>query len=112
MMSEVQPTHIQPPNMAGMTDLAYVRICRVLIVQPSVPEYRLPLFERLSREPGFSLQVVASEDDLTARELKGGQRSTKFDYVSYDSRTFLGGRLVWQSGLHLDKWLRKGDVLV
>ena len=52
---------------------------RVLIIQPSVPEYRCPFFEQLSHVHGLCLRVVASTDGLTAGELKGGERSTTFE---------------------------------
>ena len=85
---------------------------RVLIIQPSVPEYRCPFFEQLSHVHGLCLRVVASEDGLTAGELKGGERSTTFEYSTCANRAFFSGRLFWQQGLRLGNWLRKGDVLV
>lgn len=112
MMREARPAHIKPPYMTSISRPENARECRVLIVQPSVPEYRLPFFEQFPHKSGISLRVVAGEDGLTARELRGGVRSTRFSYVACPTRTFFGGRLVWQSGLQLDEWLRKGDVLV
>ena len=85
---------------------------RVLIIQPSVPEYRCPFFEQLSHVHGLCLRVVASTDGLTAGELKGGERSTTFEYSTCAHHAFFGGRLFWQQGLRLGNWLRKGDVLV
>ena len=85
---------------------------RVSIIQPSVPEYRCPFFEQLSHVHGLCLRVVASTDGLTAGELKGGERSTTFEYSTCAHHAFFGGRLFWQQGLRLSNWLRKGDVLV
>ncbi len=85
---------------------------RIIVLQPTIPEYRLPLFERLSHSLNIELRVYGSEDYMTAAELKNGNRTTTFSYSKCKSKTFAGGRVVWQSGLHFGEWLRAGDVLV
>ncbi len=90
----------------------FLKKTRVLILQPTVPEYRLSFFEHLSKVPDLSIRVIASENSLTARELKKGNRSTRFDYSVVLSWFILGGRLIWQGSFGLSDWLRMGDVLV
>jgi len=80
------------------------------IIQPIIPAYRVPLFERLSRLPDIDLTVQASA------AMPNGQASIR--RMSFDNSTeslmkrVLWTRLLWQQGLTQKKVSKPGDVLV
>jgi len=80
------------------------------IIQPIIPAYRVPLFERLSRMPDINLSVQASG------ALPNGQasiRQTTFDSSTESRLKRLAGiRLLWQQGITQKKACKPGDVVV
>ena len=55
-MSSVAASISTAPTQTPVT-VSSARVCRVCIVQPLVPHYRVPVFEMLSRQPGISLSL-------------------------------------------------------
>ncbi len=85
------------------------RHIRVLIIQPVIAHYRIPLFEGLSRVPGFDLRLLAS------RTLAGFPESVASPPAWADTshRAFhIGDQLYWQRGLKVPRAFEAGDVLV
>ncbi len=85
---------------------------RVLITQPLIPHYRLPLFRGLAHEDGLVLRVCASETVPHARGLQSHQPLDSFACVAHDCVGLMGNRLFWQKGLGRHINLGPGDVLV
>lgn len=69
---------------------------RIAIVQPVVPDYRVPLFESLHQRYGrdFAVYAANSADDGTIRM---DPRAETFVRL-LQNRSWLGGQIVWQRG--------------
>lgn len=81
---------------------------RVLVVQPSVPTYRVGLFERLHDRFGPDFQVYASTQDLDVLSI--GKAVAAWEQRLGPIRQLSSG-LEWQSGA-LGIPVRRGDVVV
>jgi len=81
-------------------------INRLTIIQPAIPSYRVPLFERLSKL--HNLNVIAAEEDfLGVKSIPGLNFSTYYPGFF----VFLG-KFYWLRGLPLFKEYSKGDIVV
>lgn len=85
---------------------------KVQIVQPLVPHYRVSLFSKLADQAELELFLTASRevpgaDGLEAHLVPGA-------VCDYDHKCLgvLGGRVIWQRGLHLVDGMGQGDALV
>jgi glycosyltransferase involved in cell wall biosynthesis len=86
----------------------------VFFLQPLVPHYRVPFFQRLARTVDFHLSVHASErvpgqSLSTAPECLGPD--APFEVHLHPCRAFAGGRLFWQD-VSLPRGFGRGDVFV
>ncbi|WP_282175222.1 glycosyltransferase [Vibrio diabolicus] len=79
---------------------------RLIIIQPAIPSYRVPLFERLSKLHNLKV-IAAKEDFLGVKSILGLHFST---YCS-GFFAFLGA-FYWLRGLPLLKEYSKGDIVV
>lgn len=81
---------------------------RVVIQQPALPRYRVPVFRRLAQRPGIDLHVVygSAPDAPVVAEPEGFRGS------SWPIRSFLGGRLLWHTAGWAYASRRRADVLV
>lgn len=82
---------------------------KIFIQQPVIPEYRVPLFNEVSKS--FEIEVHASS------EVQGMPRSTcektyNFRYVDHESFTKFGGRAYFQKEMEIGESFEKGDILV
>jgi glycosyltransferase involved in cell wall biosynthesis len=80
---------------------------KVRIFQPSVPEYRVSLFESLGEEYGHRIEIFASKEG-SAGVASIPLRNMKCDYAHSFIRL---GPFSWQKRLSLEG-MRKGDVLI
>lgn len=80
---------------------------KIIVVQPYLTKYRLPVFEVLKAR--FDLKVMASRDVSY-----GHFSSTDLSSIGFESIReikFLSGRLTWQSGILLALFKFKPDVV-
>lgn len=81
---------------------------RLVIQQPGVPGYRVPVFRQLAGRPGIDLRVVyGSLPDGPANAEPAGFAAT-FAPI----RSLLGGRLVWHTAAWTFATRARADVLV
>jgi glycosyltransferase involved in cell wall biosynthesis len=83
---------------------------RVVIVEPVVPHYRVPLFDRLARIPDIKLTVAASARFPGSPD--SAPNLPAWAEVGHLCIKLLAGRLQWQRGLTLPSGFGRGDVLV
>ncbi len=95
-----------------MYSIASNKLLKVLVFQPSVPNYRLPFFLRLSEFGGISMTVFAGEDSLTADSLRTDKDSVKFDYKVAPISGYFANKLFWQLTAGVERSLDAGDVVV
>ncbi|WHZ30326.1 MAG: hypothetical protein OJF51_005129 [Nitrospira sp.] len=84
----------------------------VQIVQPLVPEYRVPFFEALARSGQCNIQVFASAMLSGSQSLRSASVDHPFINLNHPCIGYLNHRVLWQKGLRLEERLRRGDVLV
>ena len=84
----------------------------IQIVQPLVPEYRVPFFNGLARHNQCRIQVFASETFPGVQSLRSAENTNPFVQLHYPFTGFFKDRLLWQKGLQLEERLKAGDVLV
>lgn len=82
----------------------------VVVVQPMVPAYRLPLFEALSLAPGRTLRVLSGTSLKDEPPHAGEGRSWLSS--THPVVQILGRHLYWQKNLRLPPEAGPGDVLV
>ncbi len=92
-------------------DSAVGKCIKVSVVQPSMPSYRVPLFQRLSRVENLSVKVLFAADALSVPTFQHHGVTLGFDYEIKPIRALLGGMLLLQQGISLDG-MSSGDVLV
>jgi glycosyltransferase involved in cell wall biosynthesis len=85
-------------------------VINVQIIAPAVPTYRVPLYRGLVSYPGLNVSITSSNTDISG--LPSAAESSAFCDLAHPWRSFLGGRLFWQTGLSISKDLSAGDVLV
>lgn len=83
---------------------------RLLIVEPVLAHYRLPLFERLAARDDISLAVVASP--IFPGAPRSVAHAPSWADLAHDCVSLFGGRAQWQRGLELPREFGPGDVLV
>lgn len=88
------------------------RMLNVQIVQPLVPEYRVPFFNALARNSQCRIQVFAGETFPGNQSLRSAQNTNSSVHIEHPSVGFLNHRILWQKGLRLEDRMRTGDVLV
>jgi glycosyltransferase involved in cell wall biosynthesis len=79
---------------------------RVQIVQPVVPEYRVPFFELLASKSDYEIEIWASINSFD------GIRSVRSGFVKLEGWHKFWGGCYWQCGTKLSPRLGPGDVLV
>lgn len=84
---------------------------RVLIVQPCLPEYRVPLFDGLFRIYGPSFKIICGQFDPATGATSTANLPT-YAASQANIRAFFGNRLFWQELTPHVRDLEKGDVLV
>lgn len=84
----------------------------IQIVQPLVPEYRVPFFNGLARHRQCRIQVHASDTFPGVKSLRSAANHNPVVHLEYPFVGFFKNRLLWQRGLRLEERLRPGDVLV
>jgi len=89
-----------------------MEMLNIQIVQPLVPEYRVPFFNGLSRHHECRIQVHASETFPGVKSLRSAPNRNPVVQLEYPFVGFFKNRLLWQRGLRLEERLRPGDVLV
>jgi hypothetical protein len=83
---------------------------RLVIVEPVVPHYRVPLFDRLAGIPDIKLTVAASAGFPGSPD--SAPNLPDWAEVGHPCINLLAGRLQWQRGLKLPSGFGRGDVLV
>lgn len=89
-----------------------MRRVHVQIVQPLIPEYRVPFFNGLSRQNQCHIQVHASNTFPGVQSLRSAPNHNPAVHLDHPFIGFFGHRILWQKGLRLDERLQPGDVLV
>ena len=84
----------------------------IQIVQPLVPEYRVPFFNGLARHHACRIQVHASETFPGVKSLQSAPNRNPVVHLQYPFVGIFRNRLLWQKGLRLEERLKPGDVLV
>lgn len=84
----------------------------VQIIQPIVPEYRVPFFDMLAKDGRCQVQVFASETLPGGQSMRSKKNLSSFMHLDYPWIQLLNHRILWQKGLELEDRLQSGDVLV
>lgn len=84
----------------------------VQIIQPIVPEYRIPFFTTLIENGDHNVCVFASKQLPNDQSIKTAVCIGPSFRVNYPCTGFLNNRLMWQNGIALDPNSKSGDVLV
>jgi glycosyltransferase involved in cell wall biosynthesis len=82
---------------------------RLIISQPVVPHYRVPLFQKISERSGYLTAVLASS--TFPGSPPSAQRLPEWADTSHHCVSILG-QAYWQMGLELPPQCTRGDVLV
>ena len=88
------------------------KMLNVQIIQPLVPEYRVPFFDMLALDGRCHVQVFASDTSPGGQNLRSAKTLSDFIHLDYPSKQFLRQKILWQKGLQLEDRLQPGDVLV
>lgn len=84
------------------------RPIRVVIQQPALPQYRVPVFRALAQRPGIDLCVVYGDAPGAPSNAEPEGFVAKFAPI----QSFLGGRLLWQGASWTHATRKRADVLV
>ncbi len=88
------------------------RKIRVQIIQPLIPQYRVPLFEKLIQNTETFIKICASKSVPGINNLTSIDMEIKNLVLDFPCQSFLNNRFFWQSQLSLDKAMGPNDVLV
>lgn len=90
----------------------YAKSIRVQIIQPLIPEYRVPLFRRLAEHENLRVKICSSRT-LPYRDYPSTV-DTGEEYLNLEHSCvgLMGNRFLWQRKMELDHEMGKGDVLV
>jgi len=102
-------------NLLGLGSAACVeqrRIIRVQIIQPLIPAYRVPLFQKLAEHSDLRVKVCASRTISGRKNISSVEREDEYADLGHPCIGFLGNRFLWQRKLKLDPVMGKGDVIV
>ena len=84
----------------------------VQIVQPLIPEYRVPFFQALLENTQHRVRIFASRTLPNAQDIKTASLSSPYVYLEHPSIGLFNNKLLWQKGMLLERSLTAGDVLV
>lgn len=84
----------------------------IQIVQPLIPEYRVPFFQKLVQNSAHQVRVFASRQLPNDPSIKTAACIDSALHLDHPCTGFLNNRLLWQRGILLEDRLRSGDVLV
>lgn len=84
----------------------------VQIVQPLIPEYRVPFFQALLDNEQHCVRIFASRNLPNAQSIKTASLSSPYVRLEHPCIGFLNNKLLWQKGMLLENSLTAGDVLV
>lgn len=84
----------------------------VQIIQPIVPEYRIPFFKTLIENREHKVSVFASKQLPNDQSIKTAAGIGPSFRVDHPCTGFFNNRLMWQKGMALDPNSKRGDVLV
>lgn len=84
----------------------------VQIVQPLIPEYRVPFFQQLIQNHEHQVRVFASRNLPNDRSIKTADCIDSAFKVDHPCTGFMNNTLLWQRGILLEDRLTRGDVLV
>ena len=84
---------------------------KVIIQQPVIPAYRVPLFNALAKECSIELEVHASQA-IPGLPRSADASGYKFTFVEHECATKFHGSVYKQKALRLPEYFGKGDVLV
>jgi glycosyltransferase involved in cell wall biosynthesis len=100
--------HLDAP--IGESRASDSRPLRVCIVQPVVPAYRRPIFERLSRQPGIQLTILAGQRDRRRQPRVMSEKA--IGYSLHAAPTTRVGPLLSQPAIWSAMGSRRFDVVV
>lgn len=92
-----------------MSDVAYTPI-RVLIIQPVVPNYRMPFFKALIQNVDFDITIFAGRRIFHGPDSSAA--AAEIADLDHETLTMLRGLLQWQRNIWIPKDFRAGDILV
>ena len=84
----------------------------VVITQPLLTRYRLPLFRRLAAMGEWDLQVLASRELPWVSNLRSVTIDESWANLDHPVRRLPGTPFAWQANMHLPASLGPGDVAV
>lgn len=84
----------------------------VQIVQPLIPEYRVPFFQQLIQSRAHQVRVFASRQLPNDQSIKTAAGIDSAIQLDHPCTGFMNNRLLWQRGICLEERLKRGDVLV
>lgn len=84
----------------------------VQIVQPLIPEYRVPFFQQLIQNHEHQVRVFASRNLPNDRSIKTADCIDSAFKLDHPCTGFMNNTLLWQRGILLEDRLTSGDVLV
>ena len=82
---------------------------RLIISQPVVPHYRVPLFQKIAERSGYVTRVLASP--TFPGSPPSAEKLPTWADTTHSCRSFMG-QIYWQAGLELPAQCTRGDVLV
>jgi glycosyltransferase involved in cell wall biosynthesis len=92
--------------------MSYTSPIRVQIIQPLIPDYRVPLFQRLGKHDNLRLKVCASRTLPYKDYPSTVEMGDKYVDLEHPCIGFFRNQLIWQRKLKLDPDMGEGDVLV
>lgn len=112
MASTTNPPHARGGDQSSVTQVEWHEsppMTRVLIVQPVIPGYCVPLFDALAALSGLDVRVIASPRTPGLPASVKGLPS--WADVHHSCKEFFGGRVFWQRGMAIPSSWRPGDVV-
>ena len=83
---------------------------RVVVYQPVIPDYRVPLFNGLANQKNLILTVFASKSFPQSPDTS--KHLFEFSYVECSTKSFLNANFFWQIGKSIPDELGPNDAIV
>lgn len=84
---------------------------KVFIQQPVIPKYRVPLFNALTKNEAFDLEVHASKS-ISGMPSSADESLYEFNFIQHECELKINGSIYKQKAMKLSSDYKEGDVLV
>lgn len=85
-------------------------LTKVLIIQPLVPKYRIPFFNRLLTSALFEINIISGRDSPFFPQSCASAED--FADLNHPTRTLLNGLFYWQKKVWIPQEFGRGDIIV